>query len=104
LTTHELKTTDNNVGKTLTNFTATKGDLFLADRVYASKSGISHCPSNEYVVVITSLPENINAEQILGTYRYRWQIEFYFKRLKSLLELGEVSKKRAECMEAWPSR
>jgi hypothetical protein len=30
-------------GETLTNFTMVKGDLFLVDRGYASKKGISHC-------------------------------------------------------------
>jgi hypothetical protein len=56
---------------------------------------------NEYIAVITSLPESVSAEEVLAAYRYRWQVELYFKRLKSLLETGEVPKKRAECMEAW---
>jgi hypothetical protein len=194
LTSHEFKITDNKTGETLVNFTATKGDLFLADRVYVSKKGISHCLSNEadfilrlrsdaflmyldngekadllkllsaaepneavdiavsvdlseygldmkkmrvcalkkseqdiekamkridskskqhkkisagakqfneYIAVITSLPYDVSADEILAAYRYRWQIELYFKRLKSLLGTGEVPKKRAECMEAW---
>jgi hypothetical protein len=195
LTSHEFKITDDTTGETLTNFTATKGDLFLGDRAYASKKGISHCLGNEadyilrvrfdafalysddgervdlpkllaaadankpvdipvsvdlidyglgmrkmricalkkseediektikhidrmdskrqretsagarqfneYIVVITSLPYDISAEEVLAAYRYRWQVELYFKRLKSLLETGEVPKKRAECMEAW---
>jgi hypothetical protein len=194
LTSHEFKITDNKTGETLVNFTATKGDLFLADRVYASKKGISHCLSNEadfilrlrsdafsmylengekadllkllsetgtneavdipvyvdlsdyglgmkkmrvcalkkseqdiekamkridsksrqhkkisdgakqfneYIAVITSLPCSVSADEILSAYRYRWQIELYFKRLKSLLGMGEVPKKRADCMEAW---
>jgi hypothetical protein len=194
LTSHEFKITDNKTGETLVNFTATKGDLFLADRVYVSKKGISHCLSheadfilrlrsdaflmyldngeradllkllsevetneavdipvyvdlsdyglgmkkmrvcalrkseediekamkridskskqhkkisdgakqfNEYIAVITSLPYDINSDEVLAAYRYRWQVELYFKRLKSLLGTGEVPKKRAECMETW---
>ena len=194
LTSHEFKITDNKTGETLVNFTATKGDLFLADRVYASKKGISHCLSNEadfvlrlrsdafsmyldngekadllkllaaaetneafdipvsvdlneyglgmkkmrvcalkksdediertmkridskskqhkkisdgakqfneYIVVITSLPYDVSADDVLAAYRYRWQVELYFKRLKTLLRTGEVPKKRADCMEAW---
>ena len=195
LTSHEFKITDDKTGETLTNFTATKGDLFLGDRIYASKRGISHCLSNEadfilrlrhdafvmyldngeradlpcllaaaetnkafdipvtvdlskyglgmermrvcalkkseediektikrieqndskkqkitsdvakqfneYMVVITSLPFDVSADEVLAAYRYRWQIELYFKRLKSLLGTGEVPKKRADCMEAW---
>ena len=194
LTSHEFRITDNKTGETLVNFTAAKGDLFLADRVYVSKKGISHCLSNgadfilrlrsdaflmyldngekadllkllseagtnealdipvsvdlsnyglgmkkmrvcalkkseqdiekamkridskskqhkkisdgakrfnEYIAVITSLPCGISADEVLSAYRYRWQIELYFKRLKSLMEMGEVPKKRADRMEAW---
>ena len=191
----EFKITGSQVGETLANFTARKGDLFLADRVYSTKRGISHClangadfilrlrhdaflmttsdgrkldvlkairsadtnravdipvfvdvsgyglgrrelrvcvvrkseeditkamkridrrdnrnqartssaarPFNEYVAVITSLPRAVGADEVLGAYRYRWQVELYFKRLKSLLGAGEVPKKRADCMEAW---
>jgi hypothetical protein len=56
---------------------------------------------NEYIAVVTSLPESVSAEEVLAAYRYRWQVELYFKRLKSLLGTGEAPKKRAECMEAW---
>ena len=194
MTSHEFKVTDSKTGETLTNFTASKGDLFLGDRVYASKKGISHCLNNEadfilrlrsdaflmyldngekvdllkrlseaktneavgipvsvdlsdyglgmrkmrvcalkksqediekamkridskskqhkkisdgakkfneYIAVITSLPHDINEDEVLAAYRYRWQVELYFKRLKSLLNTGEVPKKREECMEAW---
>jgi len=195
LTSHEFKITDEKTGETFRNFTVTKGDLFLADRAYGSKSGISHClineadfivrirydafsmycdsgkkvdllnilkrakknkaidiaifvdlsdyglgmrkmrvcalkkskediektmnrinkvdskkqrvttidskQFNEYIVTITSLPDSISAREVLSAYRYRWQIELYFKRLKSLLSTGEVPKKRTECMEAW---
>ena len=195
LTSHEFKITDDKTGETLANFTASKGDLFMADRIYATKRGISHCLANEadfilrlrfeafamhldngekadllgqlkktdeneaadipvtvdlsgyglgwrgmrvcavrkseeaieksmariakeeskrqkersedskefneYIVVITSLPRDIGADEILAAYRYRWQVELYFKRLKSLLGMGEVPKKRAESMEAW---
>jgi hypothetical protein len=56
---------------------------------------------NECFAVITSLPDNIGADQILSLYRYRWQIENWFKRFKTLLGAGEVPKKRADSMEAW---
>jgi hypothetical protein len=195
LTSHEFAITDDTTGETLTNFTARKGDVFLADRVYATKKGIAHCLShgadfilrlrsdafamfspdgkkmdllkvikaagtneavdipacvdlgdyglgmrrlrvcvvkkseadiekamkridrrdskkqketsdvarhfNEHVAVITSLPVDVSADEALAAYRYRWQVELYFKRLKSLLEAGEIPKKRADCMEAW---
>ena len=195
LASHEFKITEEKTGETLSNFAVSKGDLFLADRAYSSKTGISHCLSggadfilrlrfdsfpvyddrgrkidllkeigkaranrardisvtvdlserglgmrelrvcalrksaediestmkrikkegsrkeriiseeakrfNECTVVITSLPNSISADEVLAAYRYRWQVELYFKRLKSLLGTGEVPKKRAECMEAW---
>jgi hypothetical protein len=195
LSSREFKITDEKCGETLANFTASKGDLFLADRAYATKNGISHCllngadfilrlrlgafsvydehgkkidllrrlgkakvnraadipvavdlgkhglgmqkmrvcalrkskeaienamkkldwdgrrkerevsqearRFNEYIVAVTSLPDKVSADEVLAAYRYRWQVELYFKRLKSLLETGEVPKKRPECMEAW---
>jgi len=45
-----------------------------------------------YIFVLTSLPEpQLCAEQALELYRFRWQIELAFKRLKGLLGLGELS-------------
>ena len=156
LSSHEFRITDSKTGETLTNFTASKGDLFIVDRVYGRKKGISHClrsgadfilrlrfdafpmystdgeridllkrlssvRANEAVDIpvfvdlsdyglgmremcvcalrITSLPGSVGADDVLSA--YRWQVELYFKRLKSLLGMGEVPKKRAECMEAW---
>jgi hypothetical protein len=195
LTGREFHITDSGTGESLKNFAASKGDLFLGDRAYATRNGISHCLSNEadfilrlrsgafamysesgervdllellssagaggavdipvfvdlssyglgterirvcalekskeakeramkriarmdskrqsatslpakqlnkYIVVVTSLPSSVSADEVLSAYRYRWQVELYFKRLKSLLGAGEVPKKRAECMEVW---
>ena len=57
---------------------------------------------NEYIVVVTSLCEKTaTAEQILDLYRLRWQIEIYFKRLKSILDFGELPKKKPEHSLAW---
>jgi hypothetical protein len=195
LTSHEIKITDDKTGETFANFTMVPGDLFLADRAYGSKKGLSHCLAhgadfivrlrsgafamflgngekvdllkllaaaktgeaveipvfvdlseyglglremrvcalkkseediekamrrmdqkdskrqkessaeakrfNEYIVLITSLPGEVSADEVLSAYRYRWQVELYFKRLKSLLGMGEIPKKRSESMEAW---
>jgi hypothetical protein len=56
---------------------------------------------NEYIVVVTSLPDTITAEQILETYRLRWQVEIQFKRLKSILGFGELPKRRSGSVTAW---
>ena len=55
----------------------------------------------KYVVVITALPESISADEIISLYRLRWQVEIYFKRLKSILDFGNVPLKREDSITAW---
>jgi hypothetical protein len=56
----------------------------------------------EYVVVLTSLdPRAVSALAVLGLYRGRGQIELVFKRLKSLLGVGELAKYDADSAKAW---
>jgi hypothetical protein len=43
-----------------------------------------------FMVLVTSLPEEIPTVEILGAYRLRWQIELAFKRLKSLLNIDRI--------------
>jgi hypothetical protein len=54
-----------------------------------------------YVLVLTSLPEDITRSQVLHLYRGRWQIELAFKRLKSLLSAGHVPKSDDHSARAW---
>jgi hypothetical protein len=56
---------------------------------------------NEYIVIVTSLPREISHDDILETYRYRWQIENYFKRLKSIMNFGDLPKKSEKSSLAW---
>jgi hypothetical protein len=56
---------------------------------------------NNYIVVVTALPDEIAAEEILELYRARWQVELYFKRLKSIMDFGELPKKRTNSSLAW---
>ena len=56
---------------------------------------------NKYIVVATSLPSNVASSDVLETYRYRWQVEIYFKRLKSIMDFGELPKKRETSSLAW---
>jgi hypothetical protein len=53
----------------------------------------------EYVILFTTMPSaQLAAGQVLALYRFRWQIELAFKRLKSLLELDELlAKEEALC-------
>jgi len=53
-----------------------------------------------YVIVLTTLPD-VTPESILELYRYRWQIELAFKRLKSLLHLGHLKKTDPVGAKAW---
>jgi hypothetical protein len=43
-----------------------------------------------FVVVLSDCDVAVTPEQILETYRFRWQIELAFKRLKSLLFLDNL--------------
>lgn len=56
---------------------------------------------NRFVVVITSLPDSISAEQILQLYRMRWQIELVFKRMKSIFDLGNLTSFKEQSVFAW---
>jgi len=57
---------------------------------------------HKYFYVVTSLNEKrITAEQILSLYKFRWQIELAFKRLKSILGLGHLPKIDPESAIAW---
>jgi hypothetical protein len=56
---------------------------------------------NDYIVLITSLQDEIGANPVLELYRLRWQVEIYFKRLKSIMDFGELPKRRPESVMAW---
>ena len=56
---------------------------------------------NEYFVVGTALREGFSAAQILHIYRLRWQVEIAFKRLKSVMQLGQLPKTDPESCRAW---
>lgn len=43
----------------------------------------------------------LDATAVLNWYRCRWQIELRFKRMKSILGLGELSTKRQGSCRAW---
>ena len=56
---------------------------------------------NNYIVVVTALPNEISGKDILDLYRLRWQVEIYFKRLKSIMDFGELPKRRPASAESW---
>ncbi len=55
-----------------------------------------------YFFVWTDVPaEALDAAAVLAWYRCRWQIELYFKRMKSILGLGDLPKRREDSCRAW---
>jgi len=56
---------------------------------------------DEYIIVATSLPESVSRDAVLETYRYRWQIENFFKRLKSIMDFGDLPKKSEASSLSW---
>jgi hypothetical protein len=55
-----------------------------------------------YFFVWTDVPpEALDAEAVLAWYRCRWQVELCFKRMKSILGLGDLPKRRDDSCRAW---
>lgn len=55
-----------------------------------------------YVIVFTTvLQAEMSATEVLEYYRFRWQIELIFKRLKSILALGHLPKFDDQSSRAW---
>jgi hypothetical protein len=55
-----------------------------------------------YILLLASLPAKaFPAADVLALYRFRWQIELAFKRMKSLAGLGELPAKNPELAQAW---
>lgn len=52
--------------------------------------------ATEYVMLLTSAPaDKLSLEQAFELYRFRWQIELTFKRLKSIINLDQLPAKNA---------
>jgi Transposase DDE domain len=57
--------------------------------------------ANFIVVVCTVAAEQMDGRTAMEFYRARWQVELAFKRLKSLLMLGQLPKKKEKSCQAW---
>jgi len=55
----------------------------------------------DYVLIFTTLGDEVPAQQVMEVYRLRWQIELEFKRLKSLIELGHLKKHDEQSARSW---
>jgi hypothetical protein len=72
----------------------------------ASKRGTKVDPRSleaaKYIMLLTSLPDNVfPACDVLEIYRFRWQIELAFKRMKSLAGLDKIAAKDPPLAQAW---
>jgi len=55
-----------------------------------------------YVFVWTTIPAGVmDSAQVLELYRARWQIEWAFKRMKSIMGLGQLPKLSEASARAW---
>jgi IS4 transposase len=56
----------------------------------------------KYILILTSLPPaTFSIADVLALYRFRWQIELAFKRMKSLAGLAGLPAKNPELAQAW---
>lgn len=56
----------------------------------------------EVIWVLTTVPlEQLSTESALDLYRFRWQIELLFKRLKSLLPLDTLPSRQGPTAKSW---
>jgi hypothetical protein len=56
----------------------------------------------QLVMVFTTLPEEqLSHSSVLDLYRYRWQVELAFKRLKQLLRLGRLPHQNEQAAQSW---
>jgi hypothetical protein len=56
----------------------------------------------QFVLVLSTFAAAaFSAGQVLEVYRYRWQIELVFKRLKQIVQLGHLPKHEDDSAQAW---
>lgn len=55
-----------------------------------------------FVLLFTTVPkEDLSAVDVLELYRFRWQIELAFKRLKQLLKIGRLPHQEVRAARSW---
>ena len=56
----------------------------------------------DIIWILTTLPEGVASdEEIMNLFRIRWQIELYFKRLKSLLHMDSMPSRQGPTARSW---
>lgn len=65
--------------------------ILATNRRKGKKTNPKTLDAARYIFVFTTLPERmLSAKMVLELYRFRWQIELAFKRLKQILKLGRL--------------
>ncbi len=69
---------------------------------HGSKPDPRSIEAAKYVLLFTTLPESVlQPSEVMELYRYRWQIELAFKRMKQLLKLGRLPHQDRLAAQAW---
>lgn len=66
----------------------------------SSKTQPETYESAGYIMIFTTATD-LSPEQVLDIYRFRWQVELVFKRMKSILGLGHLKKIDARSASSW---
>jgi IS4 transposase len=75
--------------------------ILSSNRRKMKKTNPKTLDAAKYVFVFTTLPERmLSAKMVLELYRFRWQIELAFKRLKQILKLGRLPHQDPAAAEA----
>jgi hypothetical protein len=65
------------------------------------KPGTTALLAAQVFMVFTTLPATMPAQLVLDLYRFRWQIEIAFKRLKQILGIGHLPHRVPDTARAW---
>ena len=52
---------------------------------------------NQWTILVTNLPSSVNPETLLNLYGARWQIELFFKMMKTFLNLRKLHDTNQSC-------
>lgn len=75
--------------------------VISTNRKKGKKTNPKTLTAAKYIFIFTTLPERLlSAKMVLELYRFRWQIELAFKRLKQILKLGRLPHQDPAAAEA----
>jgi len=77
-------------------------EVFLESRTEPLRLIGTLTPEGNAVFLLTNVPaDEIPTQEAREFYRLRWQIELFFKRMKSLLDLGELRSREGPTARSW---